>query len=346
MKRLVWSMEKRIVKMLSVLCVLLLTVTTVLGCGAKKEEKAAGKTRIAFVTSQAVDQAEWLQNLVKGFGVYQKDNTNVEIKVVEATLTNEYEPKIRALAGDGYDVIITAFDNMVAATLSVAKDYPNIKFGSMDGGIKDLKNYKNIQEFGLNRTETAYLAGMVAGASTKTNKVCMVAGADVGPINEIIAGWQQGLRAVNPKIEDIVTYANTFADPTKGKELGLSLFGKGCDVLGAAAGGTGVGAAQAAAATKNLFVAWDVHYQDVLGNLELGSAVNFFEKMVLQFIGDSISGKYTPGVRTVYGISTGACNFEFLDNSPANAQIKADVEAAKAKIGKGEIKIALEPLHK
>ena len=76
------------------------------------------------------------------------------------------------------------------------------------------------------------------------------------------------MRYVNPEIEDIVSYANTFTDPTKGNELGLALISQGCDIIGGAAGGTGVGVAQAAADSGTYYVAWDVHYEAVVADLE------------------------------------------------------------------------------
>ena len=290
----------------------------------------------ALVSDMAVDEAEWLQNLVAGLGDYQKEHPNIEVKVVEATQSSEYEPKTRALAQAGYDIIITTNSSMADATTTVAGDFPDILFGSLDGVIADIGSYPNIQEFGLNRTQTGYLAGVAAACATKAGKVGIVAGADEPVINAIVAGWQQGMRSVNPDIEDMVAYANTWTDPTKGKELGLMLVNEGCDVIAAAAGGTGVGGAQAA----------DVHYQDVLGDLELGSAVNFFDLMVIQFIEDAIAGNFQGGQRVDYGISEGVCNFEYLDNSPLSDDAKAKIQAAYDDIVAGKIEISEEPLHK
>ena len=311
--------------------------------GADTAEKT---WQVALVSDMAVDDAEWLQNLVAGLGDYQKEHPNIEVKVVEATQSSEYEPKTRALAQAGYDIIITTNSSMADATTTVAGDFPDILFGSLDGVIADIGSYPNIQEFGLNRTQTGYLAGVAAACATKAGKVGIVAGADEPVINAIVAGWQQGMRSVNPDIEDMVAYANTWTDPTKGKELGLMLVNEGCDVIAAAAGGTGVGGAQAAAEKGVPFVAWDVHYQDVLGDLELGSAVNFFDLMVIQFIEDAIAGNFQGGQRVDYGISEGVCNFEYLDNSPLSDDAKAKIQAAYDDIVAGKIEISEEPLHK
>jgi len=332
---------------------LLLVGIIIMGCATapKTAAEAAPATqkvwKVAYVSYQAVDTQEWLQNLVKGVNEYIKTHPYIQFKVVEAIQTSDYEPKTRATAEAGYDIIITSYDALAAATISVAKDYPNILFGSLQGLIKDLSQYKNIQEFQLNRTQTGYLAGVVAGLMTKANKVGIVGGADVGGINEIIAGWQQGMRRVNPNIEDIVVYSNNFGDPTIGKELGLSLVAKGADIIAAAAGGTGVGTAQAAAASNASYVAWDVHYQDVLGKLELGSAVNFFDKMFIKFIEDAINGKFKPGKLVEYGIADGVCDFEILDNSLANLpNVKDAVAAAKKDIASGKVVVSPTPLHK
>lgn len=235
---------------------------------------------------------------------------------------------------------------MAEATCAVAKDYPDVKFGIMDGGIADIESYSNIEQFKLSRVETAFLAGVVAGSMTKTNKVGIVAGSDSGSINEIVAGWQQGMRFVNPDIEDVVSYSNTFSDPTKGKELGLALISQGCDIIGGAAGGTGVGVAQAAADSDKYYVAWDVHYEDVVADLELGSALNYFDKMVLAFIDNAMNGRFAPGSTKVYGVAEGACDFDYLDNGLVSDEIKAVVSDAAEKIASGEIVVSPEPIHK
>ena len=348
-------MKNQIKKIAWSVITLLIVGTILLGCTSAPKaatttsstEVVQKKTRVAYVSYLAIDSAEWLQNLEAGLKDYQATHPNIEVKVVEALQASDYEPKTRALAEEGYDIIITGYAVMAEATIAVANDYPDIKFGSLDGRINNLSSYKNIQEFALNRTETGYLAGIVAGMMTKVNKVGIVGGSDVGAINEIIAGWQQGMRRINPNIEDLVVYANTFTDPTVGKELGLALVAKGADIIAAAAGGTGVGTVQAAAASNVPFVAWDVHYQDVLGKLELGSAVNFFDKMVITFIENTIAGNFKGGTRTEYGLSDGVCGFEILDNSLANKQaIKDAIAAASADIASGKVVISKELIHK
>ncbi|MFA5523128.1 MAG: BMP family ABC transporter substrate-binding protein [Tissierellales bacterium] len=342
--------NKKILKITAL--VISLTLIMLTGCSNTNKNNGSDETgdvtKVAFVSDQPLDASEWLVNLVQGINEYQKSNDNVEVKLVEATQASEYEPKIRALAQQGYDVIITTYASTAEATIAVANDYPNIKFGSLDGTIDNLEGYSNIEEFGLNRTETAYLAGVVAASMSETGVVGIVGGMDEPVINSIIAGWQQGLISVNEDIVDYVSYAGTWTDPTTGKDLGLALADKGADVIAAAAGGTGAGTAQAAAETSTYFVAWDTHYDEVFKNnkVELGSALNYFDVMVIQFIEDAISGNFKGGQRIEYGMDKGVCAFDIYEDAPVSDEARQNVEEALEKIKNGEITISTELLHK
>ena len=98
-----------------------------------------------------------------------------------------------------------------------------MKFGSLQGEIDNIEQYKNIQDFRLNRTQTAFLQGCVAALMTKTGKVGFIGGAVDGGINEILAGYQQGIAYVNNGTQDVVAYCNSFTDPTIGKDYALQM---------------------------------------------------------------------------------------------------------------------------
>lgn len=333
---------------LLVLLVLLSIITACTSGGDVPESVDDSITKIAFVSDQPLDGSEWLVNLVNGLNKYQEEHPELEIKMIEATQVGEFEPKVRSLAEQGYQLIITTYASMAEATLAVAKDYPSYYFGSLDGTIANISEYKNVSEFGLNRTETAYLGGVAAAAMSESGVVGIVGGMDEPIINAIIAGWQQGLRRVNPDITDFVSYAGTWTDPTTGKDLGLALVDKGADVIAAAAGGTGAGSAQAAAERNTYFVAWDTHYDEIFtdNQVELGSALSFFDKLVIKFIEQTIAGNFEGGKRVELGMKEGVCSFDIGPNSPISAEAKALVEEALKDIEAGKLTISTEPLHK
>lgn len=334
-------------KMKKALCLFLaavLVLSVFAGCG--KKSGGSDKTRIAFVSYQALDSSEWLQNLVAGLKDYETKHENVEIKCMEALSVAEYEPKVRACCEDKFDIVITTYADMADATIAVAKDFPNVKFGVLQGEIENIADYKNIEDFHLNRTQTAFIQGCVAALMTQAKKVGFVGGSDSGSINEILAGWQQGIAYINNGTTDVVSYCNTFTDPTVGKDYAQQLIADGCDVIFGAAGGTGTGCAQAAEEKGVMYAACDVHYPEAAPNAELGSAMNYFENMVIAFIDDTLAGNYKPGTSTEYGIAQGAAGYEFASNGKVPKDIQDQVNAIADKIAKGEIEIDNKPLHK
>lgn len=334
-------------KMKKIVCLLLaiLLIFSLTACGGNGE-KSSEKTRIAFVSYQALDSSEWLQNLVTGLKDYESKHENVEIKCIEAINVDEYEPKIRACCEDGFDIVITTYSDMATATVKVASEFPNVKFGTLQSEMENIANYSNIQDFHLNRTQTAFLQGCVAALMSKTGKVGFVGGVDAGGINEILAGYQQGIAYINNGTTDVVSYCNSFTDPTIGKDYALQLIADGCDIVFGAAGGSSTGCAQAAEEKGVMYAACDVHYPDAAPNAELGSAVNHFENMVISFIDDTLNGNYKPGTSKEYGIAEGAADYEFADNGVVPQDVKDQVNAIAEKVKSGEIIISTEPLHK
>ena len=174
-------------KKLTAMLAMLLSVSILLcACGSKADggdtadDSNSGegdKILVGMVTDMAIDQAEWLQNLVAGVDEYNKSNEyNVEFKVIEATDVSEYEPKLRALAESGYSVIMGMYSAMVDPILAVAADYPDIKFGSLDGNIENIADYENVGEFGLDRLQTGFLAGCAAALMSESGLVGIAGG--------------------------------------------------------------------------------------------------------------------------------------------------------------------------
>lgn len=196
-------------KILSVLLAVLVIFSTA-ACGSTDTNQggneSSDKVRIAFISYQEFDSSEWLQNLVNGLEEYQKKNENVEINTIEAIGADTYQPKVLACAQEGYDIIITTYSDMWPATCEVAAQYPDIKFGILQAEQTDEEYAKhpNIEDFHLNRTQTSFIQGAIAATMSKTKIVGFVGGNDSKGINEILAGWQQGIAYVNNGTTDLV----------------------------------------------------------------------------------------------------------------------------------------------
>jgi simple sugar transport system substrate-binding protein len=79
--------------------------------------------------------------------------------------------------------------------------------------------------------EGRYLAGIIAGKSTKTNTLGYVAAFPIPEVLQGINAFTLGARSVNPKAQVRVVWVNTWYDPGKERDAANALIGQGADVL-------------------------------------------------------------------------------------------------------------------
>lgn len=162
-------------------------------------------------------------------------NAEMEAGRVEYTFTDDIgyagdmERVLRETAEqDAPDIIFgDAFGNEEAAR-AVAADYPDIAFVFGSGGGPAEPNFSVFDNW---IHEPAYLAGMIAGGVTESNVLGVVGGYPVPEVNRITNAFIAGAQEVNPDVEVLVTFLNSWFDPAAAKEAALAQVGAGADVL-------------------------------------------------------------------------------------------------------------------
>ena len=120
-----------------------------------------------------------------------------------------------------------AFGNEEAAR-DVAADYPDIAFVFGSGGGPVEPNFSVFDNW---IHEPAYLAGMLAGGLTESNVIGAVGGFPVPEVNRIVNAFTAGAQEVNPDVEVLVTFLNSWFDPAAAKEAALAQVGADADIL-------------------------------------------------------------------------------------------------------------------
>src|SRR5437762_517464 len=86
-----------------------------------------------------------------------------------------------------------------------------------------------------------------SSASSRTARVGFLGGVETGQIRSFEVGFAAGARYVDPRTRVEVKYISQppdftgFADPARGKEVGLALYEQGADVVYHASGSSGQG---------------------------------------------------------------------------------------------------------
>jgi len=250
------------------------------------------------------------------------------------------EPAMRAFAEVGYDLVIGIGFAQTPIVEAVAKDYPKVNFAIVDG-VSDLPNVASLI---FKEHEGSYLVGMIAARSTKTRTIGFVGGMDVPLIRKFEVGYAEGAHAVDPKIRVIQNYVgvteSAWNNPGKGKELAVAQIGKGADVIFAAAGNSGLGVFDAAEQHDKYVIGVDSNQNWVKPGHVLTSMVKRVDNAVYQIINDLVNHRFQGGIH-VYGLPDGGIGYAMdqYNEKLISPDVIKEVEAAKARIIRGEIKV-------
>ncbi len=250
------------------------------------------------------------------------------------------EPAMRAFAERGYDLVIGIGFAQTPIVEEVARDYPKIDFAIVDG----VSSLANVASLVFKEQEGAYLVGMIAAAESKTGVLGFVGGMDIPLIHRFATGYEEGARAVDPRVRVIENYVGVtegaWNDPGKGKELALAQVGKGADVLFAAAGNSGLGAFDAAEERGVYVIGVDSDQNWVKPGRVLTSMVKRVDNAVYQIVRERVAGRFQGGVH-VYGLDNDGIGYAMdrYNRGLIPAAVLARVEAAKRQIIAGKIHV-------
>jgi basic membrane protein A and related proteins len=241
----------------------------------------------------------------------------------------------RRMAERGANPIVGIGFSQGGAIEQAAKDFPKLNFTIVDFVI----NLPNVESIVFREHEGSFLVGMMAALASKTGKVAFVGGMDIPLIRKFQCGFEQGAKYANPKAEVFSTMTGTtpsaWNDPARGSELAKAHFSKGADVVFAAAGGTGMGVYQAAKDAGKLAIGVDSNQN----HLQPGTMLTSMVKRVDVAVYNSFKG-HKPGM-TSLGLKEGGVDYALDKHNEklVSADMKAKVDAAKADIIAGKVKV-------
>lgn len=304
---------------------------------------------VALVVHGTLGDKSFLDSAAEGL-MRAQDGLPVETTVIEAGADrSRWEPALADAADQGFDVVIAGTWEMTGFMADISPEFPDTKFIIFDDAPDFAAgDYPNILALTYRTSTAAYLAGYAAASVSETGKIGEILGVEGATILEFALGFEQGARAANPEIEIIRTVAGTFTDPAKGKELALALFDQGVDVIFPIAGGTGVGALQAARDESMLAVGVDSDQAAIFADTDQAQA-DVILTSVEKRIGDSLytaleqtlEGSAPYGSVLLLGLEEGAVGISENDQymSLVPESVRVEIDALAAKIASGEIEV-------
>ncbi len=205
------------------LAILGLVFAVILSTGAAH---SAEKIKVAAIYTLPVEQ-QWIGRIHKALNA-AKERGDIDYQYSENVANNDYERVMREYAEQGSDLIVGEVFGLERGARKVAKDYPKTAFlmGSSFG-----PKAPNFSVFDNWIHEPSYLSGMIAGSTTKSNKIGMVGGYAIPEVNRLMHAFMDGARTVNPDVEFIVSFIDSWYDPPKAKESAFAMIDAGADVM-------------------------------------------------------------------------------------------------------------------
>lgn len=331
-----------------------LAAAALAGCG-KKDEPAPAQTpasapaasapaakaeplKIAFAYVGPVGDGGWSFAHDNGRKAIEKEfGDKVVTSFVESVPESaDAERVLRDMAGQGNKLIFGTTFGYMETIQKIAPDFPDVKFEHATG----YKTAPNVRTYDSRTYEGAYMAGVIAGAMTKTNTLGVVGSVPIPEVIRNINSFTLGAQSVNPNIKTKVVWVNEWFSPPKETEAATSLINGGADVLFQNTDSPAV-LKTAQEKGKRAF-GWDSDMTAYGPKAHLGSAVINWGPYYVKATRDVLEGKWSTG-QSWWGVKEGAIDLvSIADDVPA--ETKAKVEQVKAGLKDGSFSIWKGPI--
>ena len=262
------------------------------------------------------------------------EELGVTVNYLESGTDADYAPNLETFADEEYDLIISIGYMLADATRTAAEQNLDIKFAIVDDATIDLPNVTCLM---FRAEQASYLAGYVAGKTTKTNNVGYVAGMANETMNQFGYGYCAGVLDANPDAKIQQFNANSFADAATGKTMANTAITNGADVIFHAAAATGLGVIEACHEAGVYAIGVDSDQSGISPDTVLTSAMKRVDNAVYDTIESLVNGTLESSVHT-YDLAEGGVDIAPSQDLIADDVI-AEVEEVKEKIINGEIEV-------
>lgn len=344
--------KKKLVSLLMVLGVAVLSGCTNSGTGKTSEAAAGGTAAAAPASDQKVacilgvgglgDQA--FNDLIYQGLVQAKDELGVAFDYAEPSQVSEFELMMRDMSSSGeYAVIICVGFDQTDALSKVAPEFPDQKYAFIDGSLEQ----DNVVNYAAKEEEGSFLAGVLAGMMKKqaadgNNKIGFIAALETPILLKWNAGYYAGARYVNEEIEcisDFVAGDNPFGDTTTAKELAISQYNQGADIIFHAAGGAGLGLFDAAKEYDFYAIGCNSNQNIISPDVIAGSVLKRVDTAAYDIVKATvIDNNLKLGSTVTLGIADQGMDFTTEGSNVAvPEEILAVIEEVKQKIAEGTL---------
>lgn len=288
---------------------------------------AAGSLRVALLTPGPVSDQAWNGGAYAGL-LRIKDSLGARISHIQTKTPAEFDENFRLYGEQGYSLVFGHGFEYQDAAERVGPEFPKTVYVTTSG----TRTGPNLAGLEFAFEDGAYLAGIVAGATSKSGTIGAIGGQSIPPVVRSFYAFEQGAKSVNPAIKVITSYVGNWDDASAGKEQALAQIGRGADVIFQNADAAGFGIFQAARESKGVRVFGANSDQNTVApEVVIGSVVIDLPHALLLVAKEVQAGTFKPRVISL-GLKTDVV--KLVINPALRAEIPATALAAVDSVAK------------
>lgn len=181
---------------------------------------------LGFVYSSGIDDKGWSQTHHAAISAVA-DDLGAELVFRQAVPSIDVEDAIEGVIDDGANIIFTASSGYITETLNAANRHPDRFFISCCGDVSG----PNVTSYFGRMYQPIYVLGYVAGRTSCTGKLGVVAALPLPQFIRHINAFTLGAREANPDIEVDVRFVGAFFNPEVEAQRTNELIADGADVI-------------------------------------------------------------------------------------------------------------------
>jgi basic membrane protein A and related proteins len=199
--------------------------------GSSDETPGEGTTAVGFIMVGPRDDFGYNQAVYEGSEVIKSEFPDLEVLTAENVPEDDTAATtMEQMIDKGAKLIFATSYGHLDAALKVAEEHPDVVVVQQGNTITDDIPDNSGTYFGT-VYEPMYLAGIAAGASTKTDKLGYVYAFPIPQTIANINAFERGAQSVNPDAETITVSTSSWCDPGKQQAAAESLLSQDVDVL-------------------------------------------------------------------------------------------------------------------
>src|ERR1044071_3735348 len=201
-------------------------LTLLAACGAsdsadKKSAAAGSPFKVALLTPGPISDQSWNAGAYQGL-MRIRDSLGAQVSHIQTKTPAEFDENFRQYGAQGYNLVFGHGFEFQDAARRVAPEFPKTIYVTTSGSTAG----PNLAGLSFAFADASYLAGVVAGSLTRSNRIGVIGGTELPPVVESFQAFERGAKAVNPGVKLVSSYVGNWDDPAAGREQALAQIGQ------------------------------------------------------------------------------------------------------------------------